>query len=57
MMDTRPPFDQLILTVTPSGVFIEATNYPAGSVRVDDAEIMPGVAAWLDGARIRQGVK
>jgi hypothetical protein len=56
-MDTRPPFDQLILTVTPSGVFIEATSYPAGSVRVDDAEIMPGVAAWLDGARMRQGVK
>jgi hypothetical protein len=33
-MDTRPPFDQLILTVTPAGV-----------------------AAWMDGARVRQGVK
>jgi hypothetical protein len=57
MMDTRPPCDQLILTVTPAGVFIEATNYPAGSVRVDDADIMPGVAAWLGGARVRHGVK
>ncbi len=56
--DAIPPPDQLILTITPNGAFIEATGRAAGALRVDASDVddvLDLIADWLIEARIRQG--